>query len=131
MAVGVWFALRGRVPLWLLVILTVVLAPAGGLLLPAVFGTFYASRRWLIGRGRTETPLSASGRYDVPAFVLGVPSTASRIGSAPVRNGSAVGSPVSTATLSTKVRASSFERPLVLALTATTGAGLTRAATSS
>ena len=42
-AVGAWFALRGRVPPWLLVILTVMLAPAGGLLLTAVFYTLYAS----------------------------------------------------------------------------------------
>ena len=36
-ALGIWFSLRGRVPLWLLVFLTVVLAPVGGLLLTMVF----------------------------------------------------------------------------------------------
>jgi hypothetical protein len=42
-AMGIWFSLRGRIPAWLLVILTVVLAPVGGLLLLVVFGVIYAS----------------------------------------------------------------------------------------
>jgi hypothetical protein len=43
-ALGIWFSLRGRVPLWLLVILTVVLAPLGGLLLTMVFTMIYVCR---------------------------------------------------------------------------------------
>jgi hypothetical protein len=43
-AAGVWSALRGRVPFWLLAVPTVVLAPVGGLLL--AFGIVYA---WIVG----------------------------------------------------------------------------------
>ena len=42
-AVGVWSSLRSRIPVWLLVILTVVLAPVGGLLLTIMFIMIYAS----------------------------------------------------------------------------------------
>ena len=42
-AVGVWSSLRTRVPVWLLVILTVVLAPVGGVLLTIMFIMIYAS----------------------------------------------------------------------------------------
>jgi hypothetical protein len=40
---GMWFSLRNRVPVWLLVIPTIVLAPVGGLLLTIVFTMIYAS----------------------------------------------------------------------------------------
>ena len=42
-AVGVWFSLRTLVPVWLPVILTVVLAPVGGVLLTIMFIMIYAS----------------------------------------------------------------------------------------
>ena len=42
-AVGVWSSLRTRIPVWLLVILTVVLAPVGGLLLTIMSIMIYAS----------------------------------------------------------------------------------------
>ena len=42
-AVGVWFSLRTLVPVWLLVMLTVVLAPVGGVLLTIMFIMIYAS----------------------------------------------------------------------------------------
>ena len=42
-AVGVWSSLRTLVPVWLLVMLTVVLAPVGGLLLTIMFIMIYAS----------------------------------------------------------------------------------------
>ena len=73
------------------------------------------------------------GRVQKPAaLVLGASSTASRIGAAEPRNGSAAGRPVSSDTRATNSSAlASSSRSPVLRLTATTGAGLTSAATSS
>lgn len=42
-ALGMWFVLRSRVPVWLLVILIVVLAPVGGVILIMILVTTYAS----------------------------------------------------------------------------------------